>query len=272
MNRTDHKYLCAVSYLAPNLFGFYEAISTAVAQALGTEAELIEGALDPLEDPALLNDEIDLAFICGLPYTLISRAQPDQLAILAGPVMASARYEERPAYFADVIVNASSSMRTFEDLAQATFCYNGLTSNSGYNLLRGWMIEQGYTNGFFGSVVESGSHQRSIRWVTEGRADCSAVDSTVLEQAILMEPGLAGQLRTVASIGPSPMPPIVASRRSGEPALEQMRAALLNPDEALLDAMARVEVRRFAQMQPEDYLVLRQMWDQASAQGFAVIR
>src|SRR4051794_22285982 len=108
--------LRAVSYLAPNLFGFYEAISAALARALGTEAELIEGALDPLEDPALLNDEIDLAFICGLPYTLISRDHPDQLAILAAPVMAPPRYGDRPVYFADVIVNASSPAQTFKDL------------------------------------------------------------------------------------------------------------------------------------------------------------
>src|SRR5260221_7800907 len=100
MYPTDRKPLRAVSYLAPNLFGFYEAISAALARALDTDAQLTDGALDPLEDPALLNDELDLDFICGLPYTLISRNNSDQLAVLAAPVMASPRYEDRPAYFA----------------------------------------------------------------------------------------------------------------------------------------------------------------------------
>src|SRR5437763_9207142 len=121
--------LRAVSYLAPNLFWFYEAISAAIARAFGTEAELVEGTFDPLEDPAIQRDEIDLAFICGLPYILLARKNLDQLIPLAAPVMDSPRYGDRPVYFADVIVRASSPARRFADLATTRLCYNGLTSN-----------------------------------------------------------------------------------------------------------------------------------------------
>jgi phosphonate transport system substrate-binding protein len=264
--------LRAVSYLAPNLFWFYEAICTALAHTLGAEFELSQSAFDPLEDPALSADEIDIAFMCGLPFILLSQHRPDQFAVLGVPVPTLERYEDRPVYFADVIVRADGLVQRFEDLAGKTLCYNNLGSNSGYNLLRGWMVQNGITQGFFGDVIASGSHQNSIRWIVEGKADCSAIDSTVLEQELRDKPDLAAKLRICVSIGPSPMPPILAATHLGKAAIDAMCAALLHPDVLLSEAMTRAQMRRFAAMQPQDYATLGAMRADALEAGFAVIR
>src|SRR5262249_7167923 len=156
--------LRALTYLAPNMFWFYEAISGALGRALDRPFHLEASAFDPLEDPALAADKVDLAFMCGLPFTLRnkrSQGQPGQFAILGAPVPQLERYQERAVYFADVIVSADSQVREFADLAGKRLCYNNPGSNSGYNLLRGWMTDKGKTDGFFGEVVASGSHQKS---------------------------------------------------------------------------------------------------------------
>jgi phosphonate transport system substrate-binding protein len=264
--------LRAVSYLAPNLFWFYEAICTALSRAIGAQSTLVQSAYDPVEDPALQADEVDLAFMCGLPFMLRSQNAPNQFAVLGAPVPQLDRYQDQPVYFADVIVKADSPAQQFGDLAGKTLCYNNLTSNSGYNLLRGWMAESGLTNGFFGEVIPSGSHQKSIRWVVEGQADCSAIDSTVLEQELRDKPDLAAKVRICLSIGPSPMPPILAATHLGKAAVDAMRGALLRPDADLSDAMSRAGMRRFAPMQPQDYVVLGNMRTEAVDAGFAVIR
>ena len=104
------------------------------------------------------------------------------MELLAVPVPAGPRYHGRPIYFSDVIVRKQSPFQTFADLRGAAWAYNEpRTLHSGYNVVRAYLAELGERDGYFGGVVESGAHQPSIEMIVDGRADCSAIDSTVLE-------------------------------------------------------------------------------------------
>jgi len=48
--------------------------------------------------------------------------------------------------------------------------------------------------------------------ILERRVDAAAVDSTVLEMEFSREPSVAEKLRTIAVLGPSPVPPWVVHR------------------------------------------------------------
>lgn len=256
---SKQNYLQVVSYLAPNWFGFYQAVVVYLSRVLGIETQLHQGEYDPLEDPALLQDQLDLTFICGLP--LIRRWQlAPLLQPLVAPVMLSARYQQRPIYYSDVIVNANSDLVKFEDLAGKIFCYNDLGSNSGYNLLRYRLIQGGFSQSFFCKTIQSGSHQNSIRWVVDGIADCAAIDSVVLEQERNNFPELLQQLHVVEALGPSPAPPLAYSQHLDKSLVEQIRLALLYPDTELQAAMEKYGVRSFATVELEDYFGLAQMY------------
>jgi phosphonate transport system substrate-binding protein len=255
------KTLCAVSYLAPNWFEFYQAVTSYLDRTLGMETQLHQGEYDPLEDPLLLQDQLDLAFICGLPLIRYCQVVPHQLQTLVAPVIQAPRYQDRPIYFSDVIVNAASHIKVFADLAGTILCYNDKGSNSGYNLLHHRLIESGYPQNFFGKTIQSGSHQRSIRWVVDGLADCAAIDSVVLEQELCDFPELSQHLRVVEVLGPSPMPPLVVALHLGTSLIQQLRWALLHPDAELQSAMERVGVKRFAKVELEEYNLLAQMYD-----------
>ncbi|MEP7287633.1 MAG: PhnD/SsuA/transferrin family substrate-binding protein [Chloroflexota bacterium] len=270
-NTSTSTNLTAVSYLSPTMRGFYEVVTAYLGEMADRDAVLSQHD-DPLEDPAMLAERVDLAFICGLPLVLYNRISRNALVPLAAPVMQSSRYADRPIYFADIVVRADSTVQAFTDLAGTTLCYNDPGSNSGYNLLRYRMIEAGLTHGFFGSVIQSGSHQKSIWWVAEGKADCSVIDSTVLEQEIRNHPELADQLRIIESIGPCPMPPIVAARRLGSSIIKQWQAALLNPELALREAMDRARIRRFAPVELDAYRELGTMHDKAVQADYQIIR
>ncbi|ABA24611.1 ABC-type phosphate/phosphonate transport system periplasmic component-like protein [Trichormus variabilis ATCC 29413] len=257
---TIDKRLCLVSYLAPNWWQFYQAIATYLGRVVQMEIQLQPGECDPLEDPLLLQDQLDLAFICGLPLIRYSQTVTTQLQTLVAPVMESSRYGNHPVYFADVIVNAQSKIAKFADLSGKTFCYNDLGSNSGYNLLCHHLIQQRYPENFFSNTLQSGSHQRSIRWVVEGLADCAAIDSVVLEQEFKDFPELLRHLRVVEVLGPAPMPPLVVAQRLGISLIEQMRLALLQPDADLQRVMERFGVRRFAAVELKDYQILNQIY------------
>jgi phosphonate transport system substrate-binding protein len=248
-----------VSYLAPNLFWLYEAVGDYLERALGQAVQTVEAGADPLIDPQLASDQWDAFFICGLPLMRLEQSSPRRLRPLVAPVMRADRYGNRPIYFSDVVVRADSSLHTWDDLAHTVFCYNDTGSHSGYNLMRYHLLQRGQVQGFFRQAVSSGAHVRSLQWVLAGKADCAAIDSTVLERAFADQPELVSQLRVITSLGPSPMPPLAVSERL-EPSLQEtIRQALLQPDARLQQSLDRAGVRRFAPVDLADYQPVLQL-------------
>ena len=258
-----------VSYLAPNLFWFYETVGAYLGCVLGVETQIVQSQFDPLEDPLMLQDQLDVAFICGLPFVQLNHSA--QLQALVAPVMQASRYQDRPVYFSDIIVNADSSLMTFDDLADKILCYNDPGSNSGYNLVRQRLIQGRHPSSFFSKVIQSGSHQSSIRLVVDGLADCSAIDSTVLEQELRKSPELSNHLRVVESVGPCPIPPVVAARRLGAKFINELQSALCQPDTELRTAMKEAQIRHYVAVQSEDYAVIGKMYDAAVKAGYKSI-
>lgn len=269
MRRPDKLRL--VSYLAPNMFWFYSAVGAYLGRVFGVETHIVQSQYDPLKDPVLRQDQLDIAFICGLPFIRHYRVVSSQLQVLVAPVMQASRYQNRPVYFSDIIVNADRGLMTFDDLAGLTLCYNDLGSNSGYNLVRQRLIQSRHPTSFFGKVMQSGSHQRSIRLVVDGLAECSAIDSTVLEQELLNSPELANRLRVIESIGPCPMPPVVAAQHLGSTFIDCLQSALLQPDTELQSAMDRAQIRRYVSVQSEDYDAIGRMYDTALQAGYELL-
>jgi len=276
------KSLTVVSYLSPNLFWFYEAIGEYLSRTFNILVQVKQSWADPFTD-LLQQTELDIAFVCGLPLIRACHAAPDRLLAIAAPVMQSGRYQDRPIYFSDVVVNADSSVTQFEQLAGKRFCFNDLGSNSGYNLMRHQLMQGRYSIPFFRKVMQSGSHQQSIQWIIEQKADCAAIDSVVLEQELQQfqkGQSLAGilkrspdlsQLRVIASLGPTPMPPIVASHRL-EPILELLQLALLRPDAKLRSQMQQAGICRFTGVQTSDYEAIYQIYNQTHHSEYAVIQ
>jgi phosphonate transport system substrate-binding protein len=204
-------------------------------------------------------DRLDIAFICGLPFVQLTLIRSNQLQPLVAPVMQASRYQNCPVYFSDIIVNAESEVKTFDRLAGKVFCYNDPGSNSGYNMVRQRLMQASYPSSFFGKVIQSGSHQRSIRLVVEGLADCSAIDSTVLEQELRDAPELANHLRVIESIGPCPIPPVVVAQRLGSKLIDLLQSALCHPDTELQSAMEQAQIQRYVAVQFEDYAAIATM-------------
>lgn len=263
--------LSLVSYLAPNMFGFYEAVAAYLSRKFHLKTQLVQSQYDPLEDPMLLHDQLDIAFICGLPLARHHRVARGKLQAIVAPVMQPSRYQNRPVYFSDIIVKADSELQSWDDLMGKIFCYNDPGSNSGYNLVCWRLLQSGYPRNFFGKVIPSGFHQHSIRWVLEGIADCSAIDSIVLEQDLRDFPQLSSQLRVIDALGPCPMPPVVAAKRLGSAFLEALQSALCQPDRDLQRVMERSHIQHYVAVQSEDYDGLATMYQTAVEAGYTVL-
>jgi phosphonate transport system substrate-binding protein len=175
--------------------------------------------------------------------------------------MREPRYRLEPVYFSDVVVPAEHPARKFEDLAGCRFAFNERTSHSGYGVVRYALAVRGFTSGFFGSVVESNTHQRSLALVAAGAVDAAAIDSTVLETECLRRPDLRRCLRIVTALGPSPIPPLVVSHTVPQALRNDLRNTLLamHRDRRGLQVLSTGHVHHYVEVRDSDYDPIRVM-------------
>ena len=224
----------------------------------------VETRLDiPWQEREWLLDtgQIELCWICGLPYVWKADRSTPQIELLAAPVMRGARYQQRPIYFSDVVVRRDSRFERFADLRGARWAYNEPGSHSGYNVVRYALAQHGEIEGFFSKVIASGAHQASLQMILNGDVDASAIDSTVLEIELAKNPQNQEKIRIIDTLGPSPIPPWVVSKRIDSKLKETLRELLCEMDK---DAGGRLllkkaSTQRFVEISDCDYDPIRKM-------------
>jgi phosphonate transport system substrate-binding protein len=265
--------LTLANYLADNARPVYERLAGWLGRRLGEPAALLD-APEAERLRMLYDGRIHVGFLCGLPYVRSREAPDPALELLCAPVMAHPRYGGRAVYFTDVIVRRDSGLVAFADLRGRRYAYNDQGSSSGYAIPRDHLLRLGETRGYFGEVVEAGSHQASIRLVRDGVVDASGIDSTVLELEMAQHPEIGPALRVVESIGPYPIPPVVVSARLPTGAKARLRAAFLamHDDPEGRAALADGLIARFVPVTDADYDPIRAMIRRAKDAGFLELR
>jgi phosphonate transport system substrate-binding protein len=251
------------TYLAPILYDTYQAITCYVGEQLGITTTL--GTGQSLHE--FTEGRVDVGFTCGLPYALMvdrykAKESGCPLELLAAPVLLGERYGDRPIYYSDVVVRSDSPYVSFDELQGCRWAYNQPESHSGWNLVCYSLIKCGKSLDFFGQLIQSGSHQRSLELVLAGQADAAAIDSHVLDVLLARDKSAAASLRVVDTLGPSSIPPVVVATTL-EPDLKQhIQEVLLAIHEDIWAAGKLHEggIARFVKVCDEGYDDLREMY------------
>jgi phosphonate transport system substrate-binding protein len=210
----------------------YGKISEYLHKKAGLETDFLTGLSYSTVNSMVENGAADIAFVCGYPYIMSHDGKENPpMKLLAAPVMESPLYEDKPIYYSYTIVPLDSTAQSFKDLKGKRYVYNDKGSNSGYNLPRAKLIELGETNGFFSEVMQSGSHEESIRMVAEGKTDASSVDSLVLDYMLLDGDESAKKVKIIDKLGPAGIPPVVYSSSLAPEKAEKIKDALLHMHE-----------------------------------------
>ena len=179
------------TFLSPILYGTYEHIARYIGEKVDCPTTLRVG--QSFEEFA--EGQIDVAFICGLPYVRMSSQNPCLVELLVAPVLMGKRYLHKPVYFSDVIVRRDSPYTSFDDLGGCVWAYNERVSHSGCNLVCYSLLERGKSPDYFGKTVKSGSHMRSLEMVLGGEADAAAIDSHLSDILRSRDEVLTGRTR-----------------------------------------------------------------------------
>lgn len=255
------RQLRLASCMAENSESLCQGVASCILDQLGIGAEYVNGV--PWQERERLFDggEIQILWLCGLPYVYKADMAGSDTELLAVPVPRGERYQGAPVYFSDVIVRRDRLFQTFGDLRGASWVYNESRSHSGFNVMRAHLADLGAYGNFFDQVIESGAHSASLQMILSGRADSAAIDSTVLEWLITQRPEIADEIRVIETLGPSPIPPWVATKRLPAALRVELRALLLclhlEPRGRAMLAHAGFE--RFVAAEDRDYDPIRIM-------------
>jgi phosphonate transport system substrate-binding protein len=234
-----------------------------VGERIGRPATLIVGQ----SFDQIAAGQVDVAFMCGLPYATLAESPACPLELLAAPVLCGERYQHRPIYFSDVIVRKESPYTSFDDLRGCAWAYNQQESHSGWNIVVYNLLKRGKTPAFFGQLIATGSHLNSIAYVLDGQADATAIDSHVLDVFLAQNPTAAAALRTIDMLGPSSIPPVVIARSIDQTLKRTIQKVLLtmHEDPQAASALRSGAIERFVTVKDEDYNDIRKMRDRTQA-------
>jgi ABC-type phosphate/phosphonate transport system substrate-binding protein len=203
-------------------------------------------------------DDLGLAFMCGLPYSL--RTPVPQL--IAAPVPSLRRYADSAVYCTDLAVRADAPYEKIEDTFGGRLGYTVRDSQSGYYALRHCLGRYGKpARELYGSITGDLIHARGvIAALADGRIDVGPLDGYVHDLLRHLEPAFAAQVRVIATTDFTAMPPLVATGLLDDGVLEKLREALLavEHEPALAGARETLILKRFAITHPEDYVPTRE--------------
>lgn len=134
--------------------------------------------------------------------------------------------------------------------------YTDPESNTGCLVPRAVLIKQGYEPvDFFGKVIFTGSHDRSVQAVASGLVDAAAVDSLVFYPMTEKDPSLLEKVRVVWTSEPFGPPAIVVPTNL-DPALKAaLRQALFSFHETKegSEVLSAMGIERFSPPRKADY-------------------
>ncbi len=254
------------TFLSPLLYETYAHIDWYVGVKVGCQTTLKVG--QSFEE--LAEGQVDVAFLCGLPYVRMAGQDTCPVELLAAPVLMGKRYLYKPIYFSDVIVRRDSPYTSFDDVGGCIWAYNERVSHSGCNLVCYSLLERGKPPDYFGKTVKSGSHLRSLEMVLEREADAAAIDSHLLDVLRSRDEELAARLRVIDMLGPSAIPPVVVSRRLDNELKCKLQDALItiHLDDCGASGLREGLIERLVVVTDEDYGDIRGMLEKVEGVEF----
>ena len=194
-------------------------------------------------------------FVCSRGY--VDGHRSFGLELVAAPVL-----DGHPTYFCYIIVPAKSTAAGLRDLRGLSFAFTERGSNTGclVPMYQIWKMRQ-HPESFFGKLIYTGSHDRSIAAVRDKIVDGAAVDSLIYERAACDAPDLRSRTRIAARYGPYSSPPVVVNPDAPADFKAELRRVLLNMHEdregrRLLDSLM---ADRFVVVEDSAYESIREM-------------
>jgi len=220
--------LLLTSCQARNTFPLKDGLAGYIETIMGLETRNLDQIPWPERSQKLHEGRIQVGWICAKPYALQLTAQPRVLHGVAVPAIRGELYAGRPVYYSYLVVHREHPAQSLLDLQNGRVAYNEPGSQSGYFSLIHALSQIGAAPDFFSEWIQSGGHSRSITMLQQRQVDTAAIDSTLWDYELTLNPQQFHDLRIIDTIGPFPGPPIAAHVSLPESRRQQLTQILIN--------------------------------------------
>lgn len=233
----------------------YQALVDYLAGKVSLKGVMLQRSSYSETNTLIRQRQCDVAFVCT--YAYVQGNQDFGLQLLVVPSMRG-----KSEYRSLFIVPSGSTAASLLDLKGKRFASADPLSNTGWLypsfVLRSKELE---VDGFFGEVLYTGGHDRTIMAVARGLADGAAVDSLVWDQLVDSQPDLKESVKVIHTSVAFGMPPVVVHPQIDPDLRDQLRQDLLTMHEypAGAAALATLHIDRFLEPDPSKYALVKEM-------------
>ncbi len=203
------------------------------------------------------SDDLLLSQTCGSPLTSCLRG--------AVKVVGTPHYDatgcEGPDYSSFLVVRKDSNIQTLACLAGRRAAFNDRGSLSGHSAFCAVIGPLARGQSYFSSVMESGSHRRSIEFVASGQVDAACIDAVCWQYAQSLLPELTDLLKPIGATPKMPGLPFITAGGRSSTELSRIQDAieivLGNP--ATAQTCRQLRITGFSRTDESDYLPVSEM-------------
>jgi phosphonate transport system substrate-binding protein len=235
---------------------YYKQMIDYVGSKLGSPVEMVQKENYDEMDKMLEQNDVQVAFLCAGPYV------KDHAKFGAELLVAPQSYGQ-PFYHAYIIVHKDSPIKDMTGLKGKKFAFTDPKSNTG-TLVPTYMVAKEFKmrpEKYFGEVLYTRSHDKSVEAVAKKVADGASIDSLIYDYAVKRNPVYTSQTKIIRKSPPYGIPPLVV-RKGMDPALrDKIKNIFLNmhTDPEGKAILSGIMVDKFIVPKDADYNTVREM-------------
>lgn len=204
----------------------------------------------------LVTGQVQIAFLGPFTYIKARDRAPDLEPIVA----AINENTGRPWYTSLIITQTGSGVTSLESLRGQRFAFVSQSSTSGFLVPSVQFQEMGLTpESDFAAVTYSGSHDTSLNLLQAGEVDAIAIDSEVFQAAKQNGQIQSDDYAVIWESDPIPTEPIVISSDLPDSLVTELKKALINAPQGLLDVSGSESVG-YTLVEDADYEPIRKVY------------
>lgn len=235
---------------------YYKQLIDYVGSKLGSPVEMVQKESYDEMDGMLEHGDVQVAFVCSGPYV------KDHAKFGAELLVAPQSYG-KPFYNAYIIVHKDSPIKDMAGLKGKKFAFTDPKSNTG-KIVPTYMVGKEFNmtpEKFFGEVIYTRSHDRSVEAVAKKMVDGASIDSLIYDYAVKKNPIYTSETKIIRKSPSYGIPPLVVKKGMDPELKNRLKNILLNmhkdaEGKAILDG---IMVDQFIVPKDSDYNTVREM-------------
>jgi phosphonate transport system substrate-binding protein len=239
----------------------YRSLLNFLEKKIGRKIEIILPTSYDTAIEGLLSEQIDFAEMGPAAYAQ-AKHRDSSIEVFATYARPQGTFnEEGVNYHSLLIVRANSPYKDINSLSKKKISLVDPASASGaliprvlFSRITGVPLKD-----FFGSIVYSGSHERSAQTVLNGHTQAAFVSSALLDESIVQGMFNRNDFRVLWKSAPIPNEPTVYRNKLCSQLKEQIRSVYFNSGEEIAPLLSKLKAERFVPVNDKDYKIILDM-------------